>query len=180
MTRPVTRAEAEALVLLYNRVTVRCPNVPQDGRGQPIGRKVTPTAVKEATAFLRFCVDNGFDPERFIIERHETLGWRTRIPLKELAHVSENTLDHFRAWGEARAAETTRAVAPVEDFDQLAAYPEQLKARYALGPRDLCMVTPDTRGWHPASKWCQLCTVADACRRRLPADRRARREGNAR
>lgn len=172
---PVTRAEAEQLVLLYNRVTLRCPDVPRDGQGQPIGRKVTAASVREATTFLRFCQEQAVDPERWIVARHEALGWKARLALKDLHHVGDNYLDHFKTWGDARAVEATRTVQPIEDYDALAPFAEQLKATYAHAS-DLCMVTPDTRGWHPASTWCQRCPQAEACRRRLAPARRMRRE----
>lgn len=176
----VTRAEAEAVVHLYNRLTRRCPGVPRDARGQPVGRKVTRSSVEEGTAFLRFCVAQGFDPERFILARHEAIGWRARVPLRELPNVGDNFLDHFRTWGDAAQVDAVRVVEPVEDLDQLGTYAEQLKALHAAGSRETCMYLPDTRGWHPDSVWCQGCPLADPCRLRLPPDRRAKREARAR
>lgn len=178
MSTPVARADAEQLVLLYNRVTSRCPNVPQDARGQPVGRKVTEASVREATAFLRFCMEHAIDPERFIVARHEAVAWRTRLALKDLHRVGDNFLDHFKTWGDARAHDATRDVQPVEDYDRTTPLTERLKATYAHAP-DLCSVLPESRGWHPLSTWCQGCPLADPCRRRLPPDRRARRETHA-
>lgn len=171
---PVTREEAEQLVLLYNRLTSRCSNVPRNASGQPVGRPVNRQSVKEATDFLRFCAENAIDPERWIVARHEALGWARRLGLKDLGHVGPNFLDHFRTWGDTRAMDAQRAVQPVEDFDRLSTYAEQLKARCT--DREVCMVLPDTRGWNPASAWCEKCELATRCRSRLPSSRRVRRE----
>lgn len=178
MIAPVQRAQAEQLVLLYNRVTAACPNVPRDVRGVPVGRKVTESSVREATVFLRFCAEHAIDPERFIVARHEAVQWRTRIALKELHRIGDNFLSHFKTWGDASAHESTRDVQPIEDFEQITPLTERLKATRADDP-ELCMLLPDTRGWHPASTWCQECRQADPCRRRLNAATRARREAHA-
>ncbi len=175
---PVTSAEAEQLVLVYNRLTSRCPNVPRDARDQPVGRKVTEASVREATTFLRFCGEHAIDPERFIVARHEALEWRARLALKDLHRVGDNFLDHFKTWGDARAHDATRDVQPVEDYDRTTPFTEALKATYVHAP-DLCMTLPDTRGWHPRSTWCQRCPQAAPGRRRLPTDRRAHRETHA-
>lgn len=177
MIPPVTRAQAEALVSLYNRVTDRCPGVPRDKQGRPIGRKVTATSVKEATAFLRFCAEHAIDPERWIVARHDAMGWKARVALAELHRVSDNYMAHFQTWGDSRAAEATRTVEP-EDLDRPGPYAEALKATYAADPA-LCMVQPETRGWHPGSDWCRACPEAERCRRRLPAARRQAREQHA-
>lgn len=174
----VTRAEAEQLVLRYNRVTAQCPNVPRDNWGRPVGRKVTRKSVEEATAFLRFCAEHAIDPERWIVARHVAVAWKTRLPLGKLAKVGDNYLAHFKTWGDAAAHEATRAVEPVEDLGKPGIFSEQLKATYASAP-DLCMVMPDTRGWHPASTWCERCALADPCRRRLPAAARLKRASDA-
>lgn len=175
MSQPVARAEAEQLVLLYNRVTSRCPGIPTDAQGKAVGRKVTEASVREATTLLRFCADHAIDPERWIVARHEAVQWRARLALKDLHRVSDNFLDHFKTWGDARTLDATRDVQPVEDFDRPTPFTEALKATYA-NAADLCMMLPDTRGWHPASTWCERCPLADPCRRRVPADRRAKRE----
>lgn len=123
-------------------------------------RRVTPKAVRDATAFLRWCTARQVDPERYLRARHEALGWSRRIPLDRLG--SEKFLLTFRQWGDQHQAHQVgqdRLTASMVESISHRVLSERM--RRALPP-DLCLSDPWT-DYDPASGTCTGCPVRGVC-----------------
>jgi hypothetical protein len=153
------------MLVIYNRV------VTGNGLAQkPLSRSMR----AELSEFAAWCVKWQVDPERYILARHDAVGYRHRIAIGSLA--SAKFLARFKGFGDDRQAaamEQDRLALQVEDDHdrggvELRSLWEQMKRTYALD-RPMCRASSDvTGGWNPRSKHCRECPEAPACRAALP------------
>ncbi len=153
-----------ALIVLYNAVLES--NGLTRPRTQGIGE------VQAARKFLAWCAVEGVDPERWIRARHDAIGYRRRIRLKQMA--SAKFLPKFMAWGDGKqAAQVAQERIALEVIDLTEADPgvtpltEAMKRTLADSP-EICAVDQElTGGWHPRSEWCRGCRAVDFCKAQL-------------
>lgn len=173
----------EACIDTYNRITARLLN----GRQRPASHSRKMLGV--ARSYLAWCEGRGINPKHWMVARHEWSGWTHRIALSKMKTASQRFRDAWDEWIANRYAEwdaekrdRAAVVADTNKIDNPTVLGEAQKAAYAHhGEAELCMVTGSslTGGWHPASKWCAVCSHGQECRMRLSPAIRARRD-NAR
>jgi len=114
----------------------------------------------------KFCHEHKIDPERWIRARHEAVGWRMRLPLKQLASASPAFMAKFMDFGADLQAEAIHQESMVSVADhgwsELRVFSEQLKQALGNDPA-LCLSAAET-AYHPESQWCDGCLHQRTCR----------------
>lgn len=141
----------------------------------------SPVLLGAVAEFFSWCDARGVDPDIWTRARHET-AWRSRpdalIPVARLP--ADGFVDAYRAWAEGQAAalvgQERLAASATNDWenDGLTPFAETMKQVHGAD-RERCMTDREVGGWHPASRWCGGCRLAEPCRSRLRpgvADRR--------
>lgn len=154
------------LVAVYNRVL--------KSGGLP-ARICSARVVRQAGEFLFWCDRNGVDPERYIRARHDSIGFKNRIPINRLA--SYRFLEKFRQFGDAKqaheVAQDNLAVTVVPDR-AAESFAEALRAshgqyRHMAEFRESCLI--DVSTWYnEQSVWCLSCDLNVECRRRARSE----------
>jgi len=154
------------LITEYNRLTQRLC-----GRRGTFPLRHSPKMLGVAEKFIGWAKRNEVDSRHWIIARHDAIKWRRRIPLKDLHRVGDGFLESYQSWMAGRlsaldqeVSDRKSVVADTSRVSKLTVLGESAKEAFA-NDRFTCLgsALTLTGGWHPASAWCQSCSLTEQC-----------------